>query len=187
MRSLIFTFFSLFLSSVATFSAEDRIGYSTICEHNVSLVNDSIFPEKCLGVWEGMLEIFSKGKFIDRVKIRFTAAKTDTTGTYIWKTEYLSKTRPMVKDYKLVVDTLYEGRYILDEGGGVKLFMYCVNNKLSSMFKMNDIYLTSSRELLGDQLIFEVTSGMEIEESEEEGIVNYSIANVQRAVLTRLE
>jgi hypothetical protein len=168
-----------------SFAFESDNNDSQIFKSKASLSQDSIFPEKCLGVWEGMLEIFSKGKFIHRVKIRFTAAKTNTVGTYIWKTEYLSKSRPSVKDYKLVVDTLNEGRYILDEGDGVKLFMYCVNDKLYSMYNVEDIYLTSTRELLGDKLIFEVTSGVETKESKD--VRNYSVSNVQRAILTKLE
>jgi hypothetical protein len=145
----------------------------------------AIFPEKCLGVWEGIMHIYSYNTLRDSVKVRFTAAKTDTIGRYVWKTEYLSPTRPIVKDYKLIVDDLEKGRYILDEGGGVKLVEYNVGNKLYSLFKVNDIYLSSSTELLEDRLIFEVTSGKEI--VEENAFVNYSYTNVQRVVLYRTD
>lgn len=185
MKSFVFALLTLCLIPFVTFADGNIKVHSIVFENKTSLVNDSIFPEKCLGVWEGMLEIFNKGKFVDSVKIRFTAAKTDTAGTYIWKTEYLSKTRPMVKDYKLVVDSLNEGRYMLDEGGGVELFMYCVNNKLYGMFNVNDICLTSSNELIGDKLIFEVTSGKKVADSKD--VKNYSISNVQRAVLVRID
>ena len=91
----------------------------------------------------------------------------------------------MVKDYKLVTDNLNEGRYILDEGEGVKLVEYVVNNKMYSLFKVDDIYLTSSTELVNKQLIIEVTSGKELKEIQ--GVKSYSFANVQRMVLTRSE
>ena len=154
-------------------------------EIKVMIIQDSIFPEKCLGIWEGIMYIYSQGMKRDSVKVRFTAAKTDTSGTYIWKTEYLSKTTPMVKDYKLVVDNIKEGRYILDEGEGIKLVEYAVNNKMHSLFKVDDIYLTSSTELVNKQLIIEVTSGKELKEIQ--GVKSYSFANVQRMVLTRID
>ena len=145
--------------------------------------DESIFPERCLGVWEGTMHIYNYNKLRDSVKVRFTAAKTDIVGVYIWKTEYLSPKTPVVKDYKLIIDDINEGRYILDEGNGIKLIEYNVNNKLYSLFKVNDIYLTSSTELLDEQLIFEVTSGKAF--NEKQGITNHSFTNVQRVVLQK--
>ncbi|MGY3794641.1 hypothetical protein [Aquimarina sp. 433] len=144
-----------------------------------------IFPEKCLGIWEGVMNIYHKGHLRDSVNVRFTASKTAKTGTYIWKTEYLSPKKPMVKDYKLVVDDISEGRYLLDEGDGIQLIEYVVGNKMRSLFKVEDIYLTSTTEVIGDQLIFEVTSGKEIEEVQ--NIKNYSFTNVQRMVLHKTQ
>ncbi|MEO0338292.1 MAG: hypothetical protein AAF242_03670 [Bacteroidota bacterium] len=144
-----------------------------------------IFPEKCLGTWEGIMYIYSYNTLRDSVPVRFTAAKTDTPGTYIWKTDYLSETRPMTKDYKLVVDDLEKGRYRLDEGDGVELIEYNVGNKLYSMFQVQDIYLTSSTELVAGQLIFEVTSGKVADEKK--GVQNYSFTNVQRVVLEKIK
>ncbi len=146
---------------------------------------DVIFPERCLGVWEGTMKIYRYNDLQDSVKVRFTAAKTDVDSIYTWKTEYLSPTRPLVKDYKLVVDDLSKGRYILDEGDDVHLIEYNVDNRLYSLFKVNNLYLTSSTELVDGKLIFEVTSGKE--ENEIEGIKNYSYTNVQRVVLSKTD
>ena len=130
------------------------------------------------------MQIYRYNSVVDSVKVRFTAAKTDTPGTFIWKTDYLSEKRPMTKDYKLVVDDLSKDRYILDEGDGVQLIEYNVDNKLYCLFKVQDIYLTSTRELVGDKLIFEVTSGKELGEAA--GVTNYSFTNVQRVVLSKV-
>ena len=157
--------------------------FQFIAQNTESANHESIFPEKCLGIWEGTMYIFNQGQLRDSVKIRFTAKKTDTGGAYIWKTEYLSPTKPIVKDYKLIVDDLNKGRYILDEGDGIQLVEYNIGNKLHCLFTFNDIYLTSSTELIGDQLIFEVTSGKELNNLKD--IKNYSFTNVQRAVLER--
>ncbi|GAA0721325.1 hypothetical protein GCM10009430_22470 [Aquimarina litoralis] len=152
---------------------------------NTKKEDTTIFPEKCLGVWKGVMNIYHKGRLKDSVNVRFTASKTTTPGTYVWKTEYLSSKKPMVKDYKLVIDDINEGRYLLDEGNDIQLTEYVVGNKMRSLFKVEDIYLTSTTELIGDQLIFEVTSGKEIEEVQ--NIKNYSFTNVQRMVLHKIE
>jgi hypothetical protein len=91
----------------------------------------------------------------------------------------------MIKDYKLVIDDLDKGRYKLDEGDGVELIQYNVNNKLYSLFKVNDIWLTATTQLLDDKLIFEVTSGKE--SNEFKAITNYSFTNVQRVIMTKIE
>ena len=144
-----------------------------------------IFPEKCLGIWDGVMFIFNEGLLRDSVQVRFTAAKTEEGGVYIWKTAYLSPTRPMVKDYKLVVRDLSKGQYILDEGDGVEVMHYVVQNKMYSLFQVDDIYLTSSTEFLENQLIFEVTSGRQLNASDE--VKNYSFANIQRVVLKKVD
>lgn len=143
------------------------------------------FPDKCLGVWEGTMKIYNNNTIRDSVKVRFTAAKTDIDGNYIWKTEYLSEKRPMVKDYKLVVDDSEKGIFKLDEGNGVELIQYNVENKLYSLFQVDGIWLTSTTTLQNDQLIFEVTSGKEVNETK--GITNYAFTNVQRVVMDRVE
>lgn len=143
------------------------------------------FPERCLGIWEGTMLIYQYNTVKDSVPIRFTAAKTEVDSIYTWKTEYFSTTRPMVKDYKLIVDDLKKGRYLLDEGDGVYLIEYNVGNKLYSLFQVNNIYLTSTTELIDGKLRFEVTSGRE--ENELNGIKNYSYTNVQRVVMHRVD
>jgi len=56
---------------------------------------------------------------------------------------------------------------------------------MSSLLKVDDIYLTSNIELFNKQLIIEVTSGKELKEIQ--GVKSYSFANVQRMVLTRMD
>lgn len=145
----------------------------------------SNFPEKCLGTWEGIMKIYKNNTLRDSVKVRFTAARTNFQGVYTWKTEYFSATTPMIKDYKLVVDDLDKGLYKIDEGNGVELIAYNVDNKLYSMFKVNDIWLTASTQLRDDKLIFEVTSGKQT--NEVKSITNYSFSNVQKVIMTRIE
>jgi hypothetical protein len=143
------------------------------------------YPDKCLGVWEGKMKIYNNNTLRDSVNVRFTAAKTEVEGTYTWKTEYLSEKRPMVKDYKLIIDDSEKGIYKLDEGQGVELIHYNVENKLYSLFQVDGIWLTSTTTLQNNQLIFEVTSGKEVNETK--GITNYAFTNVQRVVMDKVE
>lgn len=141
------------------------------------------FAERCLGVWEGKMLIYSNGVVKDAVPVKLTVAKTKTPGDYTWRTDYLSPTRPMTKDYVLRVKDLDKGVYITDEGGGVELINYLHADKLYNVFETAGVMLTASYELRGKELIFEVTSGRKLEEKQ--GVVNYSVPNLQRAVLTR--
>ncbi|UCE93666.1 MAG: hypothetical protein JSV73_12855 [Flavobacteriaceae bacterium] len=185
MRNLFIILF-VFYPFLSNAQEQDKTDSHSNSQQGLTGLSEStIFPEKCLGVWEGMMYIFNQGSLRDSVKVKFTAAKTDIKGNFVWKTEYLSPTRPMVKDYKLVVDDPERGFYFLDEGDGVKLRMYNLNNKLYSLFKVNDIYLTSSTELFDDRMVFEVTSGKE--EGEIQGVKNYSFLNVQRVELRRID
>jgi hypothetical protein len=52
------------------------------------------------------------------------------------------------------------------------------------VFETQGIFLTSSYELIGDQLIFEVSSGKKIE-GENKGVTNYSVTSLQRVIFKK--
>jgi len=142
------------------------------------------FPDQCLGQWKGMMYIYSRSKLVDSVLVRLTAAPTAQPDAWTWKTEYISEKLPMVKDYVLRVKDAAKGRYVTDEGEGIELAEYVFGNKMYSVFETGGILLTSSYELRGSELIFEVTSGEKLEATNEE-VTNYSTNNLQRVVLRR--
>ncbi|MBY0435514.1 MAG: hypothetical protein K2U26_15540 [Cyclobacteriaceae bacterium] len=144
------------------------------------------FGDRCLGMWEGMMHIYNKGSLKDSVKIKFTVAKIQGTDSRTWKTEYLSPTRPMVKDYVLRVVDKEKSSYVTDEGGGLELNDYLFGNKLYNIFEVQGITLTSTYELVGNNLIFEVTSGKELLEKAQD-VTNFSVDNLQRAVMRRIK
>ena len=90
---------------------------------------------------------------------------------------------PAVKDYKLVLKDAVTQTYATDEGNGIELMDYYFNNKLYSIFETHGVMLTSSYELQGNQLIFEVSSGKKIDENKE--VNNYSVLNLQRVIFKR--
>jgi len=144
-----------------------------------------IFADKCVGKWEGIMHIYAKGQLRDSVPVQLLVQKSTLPNTWIWKTSYLSKTNPMDKDYKLVLKDTVTQTYITDEGDGIELKDYYFNNKLYSVFETHEVLLTSSYELQGDQLIFEVTSGKKLDENKE--VNNYSVLNVQRVVFKKVK
>lgn len=145
------------------------------------------FPQKCEGQWQGMMYIWSHNKLVDSVQVNFTVEPiSDKNGAWIWKTEYISEKMPMTKNYLLIEKDVAKGIYILDEGDGVILQNYVYGNKLYCLFQVDKIWLTSSYELVGDNLVFEVTSGHKLKNTSK-GVKNYSFEILQRVVLTKLK
>lgn len=145
----------------------------------------TLFPEKCIGVWQGMMHIYNQGILRDSVKVKFTVAKTTDVNAWTWKMEYLSEKMPMVKDYVLKLKDKEKGIYSTDEGGGLELMDYQFGNKLYSVFEVSGVLLTASYEWIDkSNLVFEVTSGKK-GESPVKDINNFSVANVQRVVMRK--
>ncbi|MEM6379602.1 MAG: hypothetical protein AAF705_15465, partial [Bacteroidota bacterium] len=141
------------------------------------------FPEKCLGEWEGMMYIYSNGSLVDSVSTSFDVARTEEPHTFTWITSYHSPTQPMVKDYKLKLIDAEKKLYAVDEGNSIALHSYLFDNKLYSVFETQGILLTSSYELMGENLVFEVTSGTNLEPGKD--VMNYSVRNLQRVVFKK--
>jgi len=150
----------------------------------LSLNAQTSFPEKCLGIWTGTMHIYNRGLLVDSVTIKLNVTRTNAPDTFVWKTEYLSEKFPMVKDYKLVISDAGKGVFITDEGDGIILMDYLFENKLYSVFETQGILLTSTYEWLGNQIIFEVTSGKELETTH--GVKSYSVLNLQKAILRKM-
>ncbi len=150
----------------------------------LSLKAQENFANKCVGKWEGMMYIYGKGQLRDSVPVELLVQKTNLDTVWKWKTSYLSKTMPAVKDYNLILKDVKSQTYATDEGGGIELMDYQFNNKLYSVFETHGVMLTSSYELLGNQLIFEVSSGKKLDDKKD--VTNYSVLNLQRVVFKRI-
>ncbi|MCU0358549.1 MAG: hypothetical protein MUE95_13310 [Cyclobacteriaceae bacterium] len=144
------------------------------------------FPETSLGIWKGALLIYSGGQLRDSVRITLTVAKTSQPDEWTWRTEYHSDKHPMTKDYSLRLVDPEKQLYVTDEHNGIELLTYRHGNKLYNVFETQGILLTSTYERSGDKLIFEVTSGKRAGD-EQAGVQNYSVTNLQRAVLHKIQ
>jgi hypothetical protein len=145
----------------------------------------TLFPNKCIGNWKGIMKIYSKGILKDTVTVLLTIKKqTDTS--WMWKTEYISAKTPVTKDYVLRLKDKINNVYVTDEGDGIELKDYLFDDKLYSVFETEGILLTSFYELMGKQLFFEVTSGKKIVEDVKE-VRNYAVSNVQKVIFVKIK
>lgn len=155
----------------------------TALAHKISA--QSTFPEKALGTWEGQMLLYKDVAVYDSTAMRLLIEKTGEKEVYTWNTEYLSKKYPVTKDYQLRLLDAEKQTYALDEGDGIVLKSYVFGDKMYSNFTTHGKFLASSYELRGGELIFEVNSGKQLDETE--GVTNYSVNSLQRAVMQRVK
>jgi hypothetical protein len=151
---------------------------------SVSIKSQTYFPDKCAGIWQGMMHIYQSGSLRDSVPVRFTVQKLDSL-SWTWKMEYLSEKRPMVKDYILRLKDASRGVFVTDEGDGIELSDHVFGEKMFSVFDVSGLLLTASYELTAGKLIFEVTSGPKPEASDKE-VRNYPVLSLQRAEMKKM-
>ena len=144
----------------------------------------SLFPDKCIGRWEGMMHIAKNGVVRDSVAVLLTVAIHRDAGAWSWKMEYLSEKMPATKDYVLRLKDAGKNWYITDEGDGIELNDYVFGNKMYCVFETEGFLLTSSYELRADELIFEVSSGKKMA-GKSNSLTNFSVDNLQRVVFKR--
>ncbi|GEM_PF-2704275 len=135
------------------------------------------------GLWKGQLMVYQKGILVDSVLVEHLVKRLDDN-RYTWKTDYLSPTRPVTKDYKLVLNPDEPNKFTIDEGDNLLLFQYLFDHKMHSSFVTQGILITSTYEFKGDEIIFELTSGTLLEKSHP-AVENYNITSMQRMVLKR--
>lgn len=147
----------------------------------------TLFPEKVTGQWEGMLHIYKHSLVVDSVKIVFEVKPTANKNEWVWRTNYLSPSKPMVKDYLLRLTDSIKQQYVTDEGGGLLLYAYYFDDKLYCIFETGGITLTSIYQLNNNnELIFEVMAGKK-KATDSLGITNYSVDNLQKVYLRRIK
>lgn len=144
--------------------------------------SQEFFPDRCAGKWKGMMHIYAAGKLKDSVLVKLTITPRDGRN-WAWKTEYVSEKYPMTKDYILRTVNAAAGHFRTDEGEGVEIDDYVFGDKMYCAFETAGILLTSTYELRGDKLIFEVSSGKRSEETGE--VVSHPVSNMQRVVFSR--
>lgn len=151
-----------------------------------SLITEAqtLFPDRCLGVWEGTMYIHSKGVLRDSVKVRRTICRIDST-SWTWRTDYLSEKMPATKDYVLRRRDGSSNEFVVDEGGGVEIPGYLTGQRLYSIFETAGFLLTATEELTPEGLLFEVVSARRSGKPDAP-VGTFQVGAVQRVLLNRV-
>jgi hypothetical protein len=148
-----------------------------------SLSSSAQILQEWHGEWKGVMEMYNAGKKVDTVDVILTINPINDS-TLMWRTAYKSTKQPMTKDYTMRSIDVKKGIYATDEGGGVLLDTYLIDHTLFNVFEVEGIMLTATYRLLGDEMIFEVTSGKK-SNSVAGGVTNYSVNHLQQVRFKR--
>ena len=143
------------------------------------------FADRCEGTWQGMMYMYHQNSNRDSLNVSLEVERLPQENSWKWKTSYEAKPEKIIKDYTLILVDAEKGRYIIDEGDGIKLDCYQYDQKLYSTFSVNESLLTATYEIRADSLLFEVTSGERGEATGDSTIFNYSVQHVQKVVFQR--
>ena len=137
------------------------------------------------GEWHGTMHMYKNGHETDTVEVLLTI-KPITDSTLTWRTEYKSVKQPMTKDYTMKSVEVSKGVYATDEGEGVLLDTYLIDNALYNVFEVEGIMLTAIYRLVGNEIIFEVTSGKK-GNVVAGGVTNFSVNYLQKVHFKKRE
>ncbi len=121
-----------------------------------------VFPASWAGTWQGTLDIFNGGGKVQSVPMWVEIQKIDTstTGRYTFGLVYGSKQQDW-RPYELVPVEPQYGLWKVDEKNGIAMESYLFGPKLLCWFTVETSRVLCTYEKRGDEMIFEVYSGME--------------------------
>jgi hypothetical protein len=121
------------------------------------------FPDSYIGYWRGDLQIYKGSKVLQTVKFGLEVFPADS-GRYDWIITYGDSGQDR-RSYVLVPIDIAKGHWAIDEDNGIVIDMYVTGNKVTSLFSVmgNMIQISYWRE--GDELVMELFSYPEKEES----------------------
>lgn len=148
---------------------------------NCSIISAQNLPDEWFGEWSDYMYWYQGTELVDSVQTFMLIEKTENPKVLTWETMYFSKDT-IVKDYQL--KHLSENNFVLDEGNGIMLNSFLIDNQMISCFKVKDMIYPNIYEINGDVLTFEISYWTEGEMTTED-IGNFDIKGYQRSVLYR--
>jgi len=174
MRFLLITIFSLFFS-VSVNSQEKLI----------------TFPGDFFGIYKGNL-LISTEKGDRNIPMEFHLLATDSVGKYVYTLIYGEGETKQERLYNLIEKDKEKGRYVVDENNGIILDCNVINNKMYTLFEVNDTLLTTFITFETKSMVFEIIatpkSKKEVTYSDDEAkteVISYPISTIQRGVLQK--
>lgn len=120
------------------------------------------FPASWAGTWHGTLEIFNAKGLAQTVPMWVEIQKIDTssTGRYTFGLVYGSKEQDW-RPYELVPVAPEKGIWKVDEKNSIVMESYLCGPKLLCWFVVSNSRVLCTYEKRGDEMLFEVYSGVE--------------------------
>ena len=151
------------------------------------------FPNTWIGQWHGELAIYSNSQKVKTIPMKLVIERSDNTKEYKWHITYGSDSLTDVRPYKLIVKDDEKGKYLIDEGNGIELEAYLVNEKLICIFEVMASRLVITYSKRKNQIDFEVFSfpkdeyvisgGVETTEGNVPQVKSFSLRGYQYAEL----
>ncbi len=149
------------------------------------------FPDDFFGVYKGNLEIKSP-KGMQAIAMEFHLQPTDSIEKYEYRIVYIVDGTPQERHYNLFAIDAEKGEYVVDENNGILIPAKQFDNRLYSIFEVQNNLLTTTLEFRGHDMVFEIVMSNKVNQKisgdEEKGtpkVVSYPIIVSQRAILTK--
>jgi len=158
---------------------------------------DVVFPDDWKGKWVGELKIFSNDGFKQKLPMELHILPVDTSDAWSWTIYYGEDKVAGKRDYFLIPKDTAKGIWQVDEQNSILLDAYLFDGKLFERFEVMGNLLTTTTELRGDNLVWEIISGS-LENTISTGnaidgrdtipeVKSYPISVMQRAFLSKIK
>ena len=149
------------------------------------------FPDDYFGIYKGNLHISSE-QGNQNIPMEFHLLATDTLGKYIYTLVYGEGETKQLRAYNLLEKDQEKGHYVVDEHNGIILDANVINNRMYTLFEVNDTLLTTFITFETAYMIFEIVttpkSKKRVTYAEDEDkieVISYPITTIQRALLQK--
>ena len=182
--------FLVFLSACAEkTSSESEVSEAEIASLSVD------FPKDWKGKWAGELKIFTGEGLKQTLPMELHILPLDSSENWSWTIFYGEDKVAGKRDYILQPKDVEKGIWQVDEQNSILLDAYLFDGKLFERFEVMGNLLTTTTELQGDKLVWEIISGSLTKTTSTGDTVDgtdtipevksYPINVMQRAVLRR--
>jgi len=153
------------------------------------------FPKDWSGKWRGDLKVYSGLGLQYSIKMELHLIPQKNSENYDYTIIYDSPERFDKRLYELIVVDKSQGLYLLDEKNTILIESYFMGGKWFQRFDVVESMLNCSIEQIGDQLVWEITSG-KTEAISKTGdtsledifeVNTYPVGVYQRAVLSKYQ
>jgi len=117
------------------------------------------FPKDWSGKWRGSLKVYSGLGLQYTIKMEVHLLPQEDSKNYDYTIIYDSPERFDKRLYELVVVDPSQGLFLVDEKNSILIESYFIGGKWFQRFEVAENMLNCSLEQVGDQLIWEITSG----------------------------